>query len=274
MGAANDDAADRWADALGRWAIPPEILARAPESPWTCVPVDFKADDMMVMETPSTPFERAVIPSGGSVLDVGCGGGRASLALAPPASLVIGVDESEAMLAQLIETARARGVEAATHHGRWPDIAVEVPRVDVVVCHHVAYNVPDIVPFLRALTAHAHLAVVLELTGTHPQAVWSAAWQHFWGIERPASPTADDLVSIVRALGWAPEVWRQRRPDGDQPFHDPERALRSTLRRLCLPADRADEVAAYLAAHPLSWPDEVVTLRWPGVDDAERPSTH
>ena len=64
-------------------------------------------------------------------------------------------------------------------------MASAAPIADVVVCHHVVYNVADIVPFLTALATHARLAVVLELTSRHPQVAWSDAWRHFWGIERP-----------------------------------------------------------------------------------------
>ncbi len=265
-----DDAASDWAAALAGWAIPDEILAQAPESPWAYVPADFAADGAGTVETPSTPFERDVLPIMGTVLDVGCGGGRASLALAPPASLITGIDENPAMLAQLTRTARARGVATSTQLGRWPDVASAAPIADVVVCHHVVYNVADIVPFLTALTTHARLAVVLELTSRHPQVAWSDAWRHFWGIERPTRPTADDLIGLVRALGWAPEVWRHQRPAGDDPFRDADRAVRSTILRLCLTAERADEVHAYLAEHPLRWSDEVITIRWPQVGE-DRP---
>ena len=260
------DAATRWAEQLAAWAIPDEILAQAPETPWTCLPADFAVEGEDPVSTASTPFEREVLPPDGSVLDVGCGGGRASLALVPPAARIIGVDESADMLRRLERSAARRGVTVATHEGRWPEVAARTPRADLVVCHHVAYNVPDIAPFLDALTAHAELAVVVELTSVHPQSVWSEAWRWFWDLDRPSGPTADDLVAVVRERGWRPEVWRSRRPPDDGPFADPARAVRSTLRRLCLPADRADDVAAFLRDHPLAWPDEVVTLRWPGVD--------
>ena len=264
----------RWGRELARWAIPEWILAQAPASPWECVPADFRADDGPAAAPLSARFEREVIPAGGSVLDVGCGGGRASLALVPPGATITGVDESEAMLAQLNATAADRAVPVEVVHGRWPDVAPDVAPADVVVCHHVVYNAPDIVPFLSALTGHARLAVVVELTARHPQVAWTDAWRHFWGLERPSGPTADDLVAVVRDLGWLPEVWRQRRPEADDPFTDgdsgapSERAIRSTLRRLCLPADRSDEVARYLATHGLAWPREVVTLRWPGSVEA------
>ena len=218
-----------------------------------------------MLETPSSRFEREVLPPGGSVLDVGCGGGRAALALAPPAALIVGVDESATMLDQLEATASERQIQTVAHLGRWPGVADDVPVADVAVCHHVAYNVADIVPFLVALTSHARLAVVLELTDRHPQSVWSDAWRHFWGLERPESPVAEDLVAIVRRLGWALEVWRQRRSGADDPRRrDTERAVQSLRRSLCLPAERTDEVAAYIDEHPVEWLDDVFTLRWPG----------
>ena len=170
------------------------------------------------------------------------------------------------MLRELERSAAVRGVTVTTHQGRWPEVAATTPRADLVVCHHVAYNVPDMGPFLDALTAHAELAVVVELTSVHPQSVWSEAWRRFWDLDRPSGPTADDLVAVVRERGWRPEVWRSRRPPDEGPFADPARAVGSTLRRLCLPPERADEVAAFVRAHPLAWPDEVVTLRWPGED--------
>ena len=144
------DAATRWAEQLSAWEIPAEIVAQAPESPWTCLPADFAAGPVGPVSTASSPFEREVLSPDGSVLDVGCGGGRASLALVPPAARIIGVDQSADMLRELERSAAVRGVTVATHQGRWPEVAATTPRADLVVCHHVAYNVPDIGPFLDA----------------------------------------------------------------------------------------------------------------------------
>jgi SAM-dependent methyltransferase len=256
--------AGRWERDLAAWAIPPEILSQAPESPWSHPPAHFRVGDALVVASASTAVELEVVRPGASVLDVGCGGGRASLALCPPATAVVGVDESRAMLDELHAAADERGVSATSHLGRWPDVAGTAPVADVVVCHHVAYNVPDVVPFLVELTAHARVAVGFELTMHHPQATWTAAWEHFWGLTRPTRPTAEDLRDLVVALGWEPEVWVHEQPSGDDPLADRGRAVRSTIRRLCLAPDRAGEVAAFLDAHPLSWPNPVMTLRWAG----------
>ena len=45
---------------------------------------------------------------------------------------------------------------------------------------------------------------------------------------------------------------------------DPDVLIPTTRRRLCLPADRDDEIAAWLAEHPPPFVEHVATVRWPG----------
>ena len=59
---------------------------------------------------------------------------------------MIGVDRDPAMLASFTTSAAAAGVRSATVQGEWPDVAIDTPVADVVVCHHVVYNVADIEP--------------------------------------------------------------------------------------------------------------------------------
>ena len=202
------DAGARWAERLERWAIPEEILAQAPVSPWPHDTAMFVVDDTLDPNTPTAEIARAVLPAvGGSVLDVGCGGGRAAMSLVPPAEQVIGVDQSPAMLAEFTRAATVAGARSMTVEGRWPDAAVATPSADVVVCHHVAYNVADIEPFLLALTSHARLATVIVLPPRHPLSAWNDTWHHFWGLERPTEPTADDLAEVLAGLGLDAERW-------------------------------------------------------------------
>jgi SAM-dependent methyltransferase len=254
-------AAERWAELLGGWTIPAAILDQAPVSPWTHDVERFATDESLDRDGVSSRWAREVLPPvGGTVLDVGCGGGRSSLPLVPPANELIGVDTHPAMLERFTAAAASVGVARRTVCGSWPEVAAEVPVADVVVCERVVYGVHDIAPFLLALTDHARLAVVVELTTVHPMSAWSAAWQHFWGVERPTGPTADDLLAVVRELGLDPEHTTSGRPVRA----DPAGLVRTARRRLCLTAERDAELATWLAEHPPRWPETSMTIRWPG----------
>ena len=260
-----ESAALRWAELLNGWGLPKAIIDQAPESPWGHEPRRFAVDETLDRDTTSARWAREVLPPvGGTVLDVGCGGGRSSLTLVPPASELIGVDRSGAMLDEFVEAASAAGIARRTVHGAWPDVADQTPVADVVVCHHVLYDVPDVVPFLLALSAHAYLAVVVEVPPRHPMSAWSPAFWHFWQLERPEGPTHRDLVAVLDELGLQPEFTTSPRSALPAYAADPDVFLRMARRRLCLGADRDAELAAWLADHPVPWPDTVATIRWPG----------
>ena len=249
------DAARRWAELQSGRGIPPEILAAAPASPWVHNPADFTAPDVPA-DTPSRDAGLSLLGDGGTVLDVGCGGGDAAFALAGPLRSATGVDQQQDMLDLFTAGAAARGIGAAAVLGRWPDAAPGVRGThDVVVSHHVLHNVVDLPPFLAALTAAAGRGVVVEMLPQHPMAWLDPLWERFHGLHRPPSATDDDAVAVLAELGITPEVrhWtRERRHP-----HDPA----WVTRRLCLPDDRAGEVDAAMAGVPLRDPT-AVTLTW------------
>jgi SAM-dependent methyltransferase len=251
-------AAERWRAELAAWVVDPEILAAAPESPYGCTP-DLFPPDPTPPDTPSRRCAREALPAGGSVLDVGCGAGAAAFALVPPAARLVGVDQSPAMLAAFAATAAERGVEAVTVEGRWPDVADRAPDADVVVCHHVAYNVPDLAAFALALSAHARRRAVVELSATHPWSRMAGLWRHFHGQDRPDGPSADLAAAVLRQAGLDPNVERFAQPPRDMPF---DVLVAFTRRRLCLPYDKEPEVADLLRAGNRDEPRETVTLWW------------
>src|SRR2546426_789904 len=65
------------------------------------------------------------LPEGGSILDVGCGAGAASLPLSSRAGELIGVDTSNEMLDAFRERAERGGVAVRTIAGHWPEVAAE-----------------------------------------------------------------------------------------------------------------------------------------------------
>jgi SAM-dependent methyltransferase len=255
-------AATHWAASLSAWGIPPEILEQAPQSPWIH-PVALFAAAQDEPDTPSHCRAREALPPSGSVLDVGCGGGRAALAVAPPAVRVVGVDQQQGMLDSFAAAAGSRGLDHVEVLGDWPDVADATPQADVVVCHHVAYNVSALAPFARALTAKARRRVVVELPVRHPLTRMAPLWQRFWALDRPAGPTADDAAAVLREAGLDVRLadWDDPAPSRETRL-DPAEQVRFTRIRLCLPQDRDDEVAAALADLGPAGPRRLATIWW------------
>ncbi len=246
-------ATERWAAELAAWAIDPELLAAAPESPYGFPAGLFGADRGAAVTHEEV---RSAHPR--TVLDVGCGGGAGSVPVGAPE--LLGVDESAELLARF---AAAAGPGARTFPGRWPDVAGEVPAADVVVCANVVYNVPDLAGFVTALTTHARRRVVVELTDVHPWTSLAGLWRHFHGQERPAGPTAELFGEVLAELGLTVEsrTWTRDDPWRNAPA---DVVLAFTRRRLCLPVEREAEVAAAMARFADDRPRTATTLWWPG----------
>jgi len=243
------NASERWGAALASWAIPDQIISRAPESPWTFPPELFRSRAgraTIGQPSPTTARAAEALPDGGTVLDVGVGAGAASVRLWPKASRITGVDSSDAMLEEFRRAAAAGGVEAVPVLGRWPDVADEVGTADVVVCAHVLYNVQDLEPFVRGLDAHARHRVVIEITPAHPLAWMNDLWLRFHRLERPTEPTADDAEDTLRESGFDVRREDVERPPRVGGFQRREDAVGLIRRRLCLTPDRDDEVAEAL----------------------------
>jgi SAM-dependent methyltransferase len=257
-----DDRAHRWAADLATWAIPDEILAQAEDVPWVHPVTMFTVGDV-IEDSVSHAIARAAIPPGGSVLDVGSGGGRATFALVPPAGEVFAVDHQQEMLDAFAEAANTRGVSHQEFLGQWPDIADQVPSADIVVCHHVAFNVANIVPFLQALNDHARRRIVLEIPVHHPMSNMNPLWKKFWNLDRPTKPTAQDLHAIACAMGFPAniEVWQDETWGKRVALPDDERVKFARI-RLCLTKDRDAEVAAALIEQADQPPRDVTTIWW------------
>lgn len=245
-------ALERWGEQLRAWAIPEDILAAAPESPYGFPTEPFRSRAETARDRPPTATTvRALdaLPEGGTVLDVGVGAGSTSIPLAGRASMITGVDGSESMLGAFRGVARAHAVRVDTVLGAWPDVAGEIEPADVVVCGHVFYNVQDLGPFVLALTDHARRMIVVELTDSHPWAWMNDLWMRFHGLERPSGPTADDAEAAVRELGLDPDrVGRvvEARSQPASGFERREDAIALVRRRLCLGAGRDEDAARAL----------------------------
>jgi SAM-dependent methyltransferase len=274
-GPAARDRLDRWQAELAAWAIPEHITAAVSESPWVLPRQVFarRADRLAAAPAgPSYEREWAALDPAGTVLDVGSGAGAASLPLLSRCTGLTAVDTDGGMLELLGERADRAGVRAKLVQGTWPDVAEPAGVADVVACHHVTYNVGAIGPFLAALTTAARRSVVVEMTATHPLTSLNELWLRFHGLRRPDGPTAADMLAILAALGIEARHVSWKRQGGPD-YASFAELTDVTRRRLCLPPERAQDVARALTdagADPSRPVDlgssgrDVVTIWWPG----------
>ncbi len=267
-----------WSEQLEAWAIPDEIRAAAVSFPYEMDPdlfrprshtpgVDSHTSDPLPTGSLSTARALDALPLGerSSVIDVGCGGGAATMAVADRLRHAIGVDQAPAMLDVFIEEATARSIEARGVPGTWPDVAGVVGQADVVLCHHVAYNVADLGPFVRALDRAAGRRVVMELTLAHPQTSNAPLWRQFWNLDRPTGPTADDALAVMEEVGIDATLEIGAAGSLRREASVEARAV-TAARMLCLGPDRLPEVeAAVLALPPRS--DQRAVIWWDTTTD-------
>lgn len=252
-------AAQLWREKLQLWAIPQEIIDQAETSPWIHPPMIFQIPENFVMN-PSHERALEAMPEGGSVLDIGSGGGIGAFALTGKISKALAVDHQQEMLDMFAENARVRNIESSLHLGMWPAIADEVEIADVVVVHHVAYNVQEIIPFIKACDAHARKRVVFEIPQTHPLTSMNAAWKRFWNLDRPTGPFPEDLMAVFKEMGidahlqlWEGEFRMERETD---------ESMNDRRIRLCLPKSRQSEVTEFFSSNKIPATRPLATIWW------------
>ena len=256
---------DAWRRGVEALAVPEHIRGAAAEPNWTLEPQRFRWRPEEDAKHPVRPSRRRALealPEGGSVLDVGVGGGASSLGLVPRAGLIVGVDRLEGMLESFEASAREAGVAVRAVLGDWPDVADQVDAVDVAVCHHAMYGVTEIEAFVEAMTARARHRVVVELSEHSPLAALNPLWKTIHGIDRPDFLPADAAYDVLVAMGLPVEREDIVLPPRAQDV-TPE-MVTFTRRRIYATPDRDPEIEAYLRSRePTS--QRVTALWWPGV---------
>jgi SAM-dependent methyltransferase len=256
--------ADRWREILRRTAVPQEVIDAAPDAEPTLEPERFRWNPDEDAKQPVRPSRRRALealPQGGSVLDVGVGGGASSLGLAHKAGLIVGVDPMPGMLESFEASASAAGVSTQTVLGTWPEAAGQVGPADIAICHHAMYRVVEIEDFVTALTERANNRVVVELSARSPLVAFDPLWKLIHGIERPEWSVADEVQAVLVAMGLDAEREDMLLPARVQEVTP--QLVAFTRKRLYVGPDRDAEIEAFLRARE---PQEhrVVALWWPG----------
>ncbi len=266
----------QWRADLAAWAIPEYITAAVPDSPWVLPRHVFARRADRLRQAPAGPsFQLAWDGAGPAGQRAGRGRrGRGRLPAAGAAHHR--ADRGGRRPGHAGPAGRAGpGGRAWTPRlcvGGWPEVAAQTAPADVVTCHNVLYNVPDLGPFIEALTGRARRRVVVELTAAHPLTSLNPLWLRFHGLQRPKGPTAGDVLAILDAMGLRAGHTEWNRP-AEADYATVRELAEVTRRRLCLPAERAAEVEAALRETGLSGGQAadlgtagraVVTIWWEG----------
>ncbi len=141
------------------------------------------------------------VNSRSSVLDVGAGTGRFSLALAPLVDHVIAVEPNAAMLNFLRQDAAAKGLKNISFvQSTWQD-ASDSLQADIVICSHVVYPIRDIEPFLLKLQSASLQTCFIYARATHIDALTADLWRHFHHDDRCLPPGYIQVLDVLYEMG-------------------------------------------------------------------------
>lgn len=226
-------------------------------------------------------FKHVAARIGGTttVLDVGAGTGRHTLALAPRVAHVTAVDPSAAMLGFLREEAASQQLRNVTVvESEWMSAGVE-PH-DAVICSHVLYPIGEVVPFIEKLEAKARSRVYVYLRAD-PLPTDLGLWQEFYGEPLQSQPVHMDLINVLAQMGIFAdvEVVEQR---FTLTYASLEEAVPQVRNGLCLAESPETDakLRALLERTLVPWPDgrvgpridsaRVAILSWAPRRDASR----
>jgi SAM-dependent methyltransferase len=171
-----------------------------------------------------------------SVLDVGAGTGRFTLALAPRSKHITAVEPSAAMLNYLRQDVSERGLpNISCVQTSWQEAPDDL-RADIVICSHVLYPIRDIVPFLAKLNAATLQGSYLYLFATHLDAQLNPLWLHFHSEERHPPPGYIHVLDVLYEMCIYANVEIVKLPTSLR-YPSLDVAVQELLERLILPDD-------------------------------------
>lgn len=168
-----------------------------------------------------------------TLLDVGAGTGRFTLALAPHVKEVLAIEPNATMLGYL-----QQGVaEKKLNHVTWlQNTWQEAPHLqaDYVICSHVLYPIKEISLFLQKLRIATRKSCFLTLRGTQLEEAMEPLWQYFHGEPRCLQPSYIHALDVLFELGIYANVEIVQTPNSLR-YASPEVAENELLEQLILP---------------------------------------
>lgn len=171
-----------------------------------------------------------------TVLDVGAGTGRFTLALAPLVQHVTAIEPGTRMLDYLRRDLDGRGLTNVEYlQTTWQDAPDDLS-ADIVICSHVVYPIRDIVPFLEKLKAATRRSCYLYVRATPIDAATAHLWRHFHSEERHFTPSYIHVLDVLFEMGIYANVEIVTLPSSMR-YPSVDVAVEELLEQLILPDD-------------------------------------
>lgn len=187
---------------------------------------------------------REVVDAQTSVLDVGAGTGRFTLALAPHVGHVIAVEPNARMLHYLQQGASERGITNITSIAATWEAAPDDLQADIVLCSHVLYPIKELDIFLAKLRAATRRTYYLYLRATHFDALTAHLWRHFHDDERCLPPGYIHVLDVMYEMDQYADVEVLHLPQSMR-FPSLDIAVDELLEQLILPDDEKTRQELY-----------------------------
>ncbi len=176
-----------------------------------------------------------------SLLDVGAGTGRFSLALAPQVAHIIAIEPSAAMLDFLRQDAAARDINNISYlQTTWQEAPHNL-QADIVICSHVVYPIRDIEPFLSKLHKASLQVCYMYARASHIDTLTADLWRHFHHDERCMPPSYIHVLDVLYEMGIFANVEIVSLPPSLQ-FPSLDVAVTEMTEQLILPDDEKTRV--------------------------------
>ena len=140
-----------------------------------------------------------------SIVDVGGGAGRMSLALALRCRSVTNVDPSAKMGAAFLANAKAAGISNVDLvRSDW--LAANLPQGTVALVNHVTYLTRDIVPFIEKLEHAGSRRVILTVNAPPPPSWNRVLFNLVYDEAEEVVPGHAELMNVLWEMGRLPDL--------------------------------------------------------------------
>jgi methyltransferase family protein len=159
------------------------------------------------IDTPDSTQELilGLMNPGDVLLDVGAGAGRYAVPAAGRVREVIALEPSKGMGESLLSEAEKRNVKnIRLIQGDW--LTAEAPKADVVLCAHVLYFTPDVVPFVQKLNEHAERQCIVVIRVDQASSGIGPLFEQVRGEPQAPEPSFIDLYNLLYQMGIVAEV--------------------------------------------------------------------